>query len=186
MVRYWNAILAALAIFACGVVTGGLVVSHIHKSNATPARAGIAEPDDLAPVPVPVPTKVAPTAEPQRISKGKAPIRQSIERIARTRVEFLERMSRNLNLSDEQRDRIAGIIRDRQDRVQQISDRIGPEIHGELRQANEEIRRLLNPEQRRRFERMHRMRMQQRRPFGPKGGGQFPRNQEPKPADNPL
>ncbi len=184
MVKYWNAILAALAIFACGVVTGGLVVSHVYKSKATPARAGIAEATD--PTPVPVPARAAPTAEPRRILSGKAPVRQSFERIAKSRVEFLERISRHLNLSEEQHQQVAEILRNRQDRVKQISDRIGPEIHGELRLANQEIRRLLDPDQRRRFERMHRMRMPQRRPFGPKGDGQFPRNQEPKPAGNPL
>ena len=185
MVKYWNAILAALAIFACGVVTGGLVVSHVYKSKATPARAGLAAAAD--PAPVPVPAKSAATAEPRRVLSGKAPVRQSFERIASTRVEFLERISRHLNLSDEQNDQIAEILRNRQDRVKQISDRVGPEIHGELRLANQEIRRILNPDQRRRFERMHRMRMQQRRPFGgPKGGGQFPRNHEPKRAGNPL
>lgn len=184
MVNYWNAILAALAIFACGVITGGLVVSHVYKSRPTPARAGIVEPDNSAPVAVP--SRPTPTAEPTRISQTKAPVRQSFERIAKARVDFLDRMSRNLNLSSDQRAQVQDILRNRQNRVKQISDRIGPEIHGELRLANEEIRRILNPEQRRRFERIRRMHMQQRKPFGSKEGRQFPRKPAGDPGSKPL
>lgn len=189
MVKYWNAILASLAIFACGVITGGLVVSHVYESKPAPARAGIAQAEaEKSPVPPSVPAQSAPKpeAEASKISQFKAPVRQSFERIAKVRVDYLDRISRNLKLSDDQRDKVAKILRNRQNRVKQISDRIGPEIQGELRQANDEIRRLLTPEQRRRFERIRRMHLQQKKPGGSKEGRLFQRKQDSPPQSPPL
>jgi type IV secretory pathway VirB10-like protein len=186
MVKYWNAILAALAIFACGVITGGLVVSHVYKSNPTPAQAGIATSNLPAPAPAPVPPPTAPTVEARPVAKDRAPVKKSFERVAKSRVEFLERISRGLNLSEEQRDRISGILRKRQNRVKKISERVGPEIRDELKLANEEIRRVLDSDQRRRFERMHRMRLQQLRQLAPQGGAQPTRKQDSKPAGDRL
>jgi len=70
--------------------------------------------------------------------------------------------------------------------VKKISERVGPEIRDELKLANEEIRRVLDSDQRRRFERMHRMRLQQLRQLAPQGGAQPTRKQDSKPAGDRL
>lgn len=153
--KYWNVVFAALAIFACGVITGGLVVSHVYRANPPAARAG------LAPAPEDGGKRVVEPAAPVEPSRP-APIRQGLEWAAKARVDFLLRASRQLDLSEEQRLEIDRILRERQERVQRISQRIGPDIRTELRLVNEEVRAVLSPEQRRRFERMLHERMRMR------------------------
>lgn len=68
------------------------------------------------------------------------------------RREFLERMDQHLNLSREQYDRIARILRDSQERTRIIVGLVSPEIQEELRAVRQEIREELTPEQRKKFE----------------------------------
>lgn len=163
--KYWNVVMAALAIFGCGVVTGGLVVSHVYRSQPSAALAHT-EPD------LDRPSK-------SESVRSRIPSRGSLEWIAKARIDFLDRMGRQLELSEGQRKEIGGILRERQAGVKRISERIEPDIRNELRQANEEVRAVLTPLQSRRFERIMRARMQQRRPTGPNGG--LPMNRGPRP-----
>lgn len=165
--KYWNVVLAALAIFACGVMTGGLVVSHVYRSHPPAALAHTSSEGEMAP---------------RREKMGsRIPSRGSLEWIAKARMDFLERIGHQLQLSDEQGEKIGQILRDRQAGVKRISERIEPDIRNELRQANEEVRDVLTPNQQRLFERIMRSRMQQRRQTGPGPNFGAPENRGPKP-----
>lgn len=165
--KYWNVVLAALAIFACGVVTGGLVVSHVYRSNPPAALAHTSPEGDPAP-------------RPENL-RPRIPTRGSLDWIAKARIDFLDRIGHQLQLSDEQHEKIGQILRERQAGVKRISERIEPDIRNELRLANEEVRAVLTPMQQRLFERIMRAQLQQRRQTGPGANPGAPQNRGPKP-----
>ena len=167
--KYWNVVFAALAIFGCGVVTGGLVVSHVYRSNPPAALAGAA-PEESRP------------SKPEN-SRPRMPRRGSLEWVAKARIDFLDGIGRQLKLSEAQRTQIGQILSERQAGVKRISERIEPEIRDELRQANEDVSAVLTPMQKRMFERIMRARMQQRRPSGPNAGPSQNRGRKPQPAN---
>lgn len=165
--KYWNVVLAALAIFACGVITGGLVVSHIYRGNPPAALAHTSSVGEVAPRP--------------ENMRSRIPSRGSLEWIAKARIDFLDRIGHQLQLSDAQREKIGHILRERQAGVKRISERIEPDIRDELRRANEEVRGVLTPMQQRLFERIMRARMQQRGPSEPGPNHGAPQNRGPQP-----
>ena len=121
MVNAWKPILAALVIFAAGVVTGGLTVQ-------------IRQPP-LAPVP---------GANPP-IKKVPAMPREAQLR------ELSRRMQSELDLAPEQRDRIEAIVRDSQERMKTVRDEVGKKVGEEFRGMRQRIRSELTPDQRRKF-----------------------------------
>ncbi len=74
---------------------------------------------------------------------------------------FLEHLSRDLDLTDDQRAEIGTIVRESHRRLAEISWRCRPEIRGIIEGDFEKIRRVLTDDQRRRFERFQ-MRFYQR------------------------
>ena len=121
MVNAWKPILAALVIFAAGVVTGGLTV-QIRPSHPT------ASPPGNAPV-------------------RKVP---AMPREAQLR-ELSRRMQAELDLAPEQRDRIEAIVRDSQERMKAVRDEVGKKVGEEFREMRQRIRGELTPDQRRKF-----------------------------------
>ena len=67
------------------------------------------------------------------------------------RVEFFHRMEKQLNLTAEQRERIAKIMRASQDRTKPLWDAIAPQMRREVKRVQEEIRQELTPEQQTKF-----------------------------------
>jgi Spy/CpxP family protein refolding chaperone len=122
-VNAWKPILAALVIFAAGVVTGGLTV----KLRAPPFRAPFGgRPFDLRPG-----------------------ITQRWEGQIR---ELSKRMEKQLSLTPEQRSNVEAIIRDGQKRMRGIGEEIAPRTREEFRQMRQKIRAELTPAQRKKFE----------------------------------
>ena len=117
----WKPILAALVIFAAGVVTGGLTI-HIREPRLAPS------PGTNAPV-------------------RKVP---AMPREAQLR-ELSRRMQAELDLAPEQRDRIEAIVRDSQERMKSVRDEVGKKIGEEFREMRQKIRGELTPDQRRKF-----------------------------------
>ena len=68
------------------------------------------------------------------------------------RVEFLRRMTRELDLTTEQRERVDKIIRESQERTKKISEPVAPLLRQETVRAKQEFREALTPEQRARFD----------------------------------
>ena len=121
MVNAWKPILAALVIFAAGVVTGGLTV-QIRQPRPPPNPGGNA------------PIKKVP----------------AMPREAQLR-ELSRRMQAELDLAPEQRDRIEAIVRDSQERMKAVRDEVGKKIGEEFREMLRKIRGELSPDQRRQF-----------------------------------
>jgi Spy/CpxP family protein refolding chaperone len=74
------------------------------------------------------------------------------------RMDFLQKLNREIQLTDEQRERIEEIIKEGQDRNRQLWNRVLPEIRREMQTTRERIRGVLEPEQVRRFEELMRQR----------------------------
>ena len=117
----WKPILAALVIFAAGVVTGGLTV-QIRQPHPAPNPGGNA------------PVKKVP----------------AMPREAQLR-ELSRRMQAELDLAPEQRGRIETIVRDSQERMKAVRDEVGKKIGEEFREMRQKIRSELTPDQRKKF-----------------------------------
>lgn len=74
---------------------------------------------------------------------------------------MVNRLDRRLDLTDEQRKKVEEIIHRRHANIDALWDGTRPRVRAEVEAANEEIARVLTPEQRARFEKM-RMRMSRR------------------------
>ena len=123
----WKVILATVIIFAAGVITGGVLVSRVQRSDR----------------PGPMPRFALPHQE-------------SVPTPWFVRREFLDRMDRHLNLSGEQYEQIAHILQQSQERTRKIMGRVNPEVQDELRHVRREIRSQLTPEQAKKFEELQR------------------------------
>jgi Spy/CpxP family protein refolding chaperone len=67
------------------------------------------------------------------------------------RVEFLEKLNKQLVLTPEQRGQIAGIMKASQERTQRVREQIAPQMTDERKRVRAEIRGVLTPEQRKQF-----------------------------------
>jgi hypothetical protein len=130
-VNYWKVILATVVIFGAGVVTGGLLV-HLARMPVPPPKA---------------PASGRP-AEPASAGAG-------------TRLEFLRRAQRELELTADQRDRLSKILHESQERTKQIMEPVTPQIREELRRTRAEFVEALTPAQRIRFNELARQQQQQ-------------------------
>jgi Spy/CpxP family protein refolding chaperone len=84
------------------------------------------------------------------------------------RAEFLKRLESQLDLAPEQRDQIARIMKESQERTGRLWEQIAPQMGDELKGAREEIRRVLTPEQRKQFAEL--MKHNRKADSGPPGG----------------
>lgn len=64
------------------------------------------------------------------------------------------RLDRHLDLTDEQRTQIEAILERRHSRINSLWSEVRPHVRREIEQTNQEIARVLTPEQRARFEKM--------------------------------
>ena len=113
-----------MVIFGAGVVTGGLVVWQT-SLNRPPKQA-----------------------HPNAINRS-VPTAPGV-----TRVEFLRRAERELDLTAEQRAKADKLIADSQERTKKIMEPVSPKIRDELKQTKDQFRALLTPEQQVRFDEM--------------------------------
>ncbi len=130
----WKVIMATMVIFACGVVTGGLMTRTIATRSDTPLPAAS---NSIA---------VAPNS-------GGLTNRNSMVGpvLQMQRIDFLKRMDKSLDLTPAQHDEIARIMRASQDRTQPLWSQISPQMNEELKRVREDIRDVLTPDQRRKF-----------------------------------
>ncbi len=119
----WKVILATLVIFVAGLVTGALVV-WLSGSIYLP-----------------------PQQRPANGARTNAP-----GSLGGTRLEFLRRVQRDLDLSAEQHDQIDKVLKESQERTKKLMEPVAPQLRDELQHAREEFRKLLTPEQRARFD----------------------------------
>jgi Spy/CpxP family protein refolding chaperone len=82
---------------------------------------------------------------------------------------FLERMTKELELTPEQQRILAKIISQSRERVQVLNSLVGPEIKEEMRALKDEIRAQLTPEQKQKFEDLCKPRPRAKKPDGANG-----------------
>lgn len=68
------------------------------------------------------------------------------------RAEFMRRLEKQIELKEEQRVKIARIIKESQERTKPMMEKIGPELREEFKKVREQIRAELTPEQKKQFE----------------------------------
>ena len=126
MVSAWKPILAALVIFAAGVVTGGLTVGW-RRQAVGPRWPGSTQ-GQVRPWPA--------------------------QRLGAQQGELFRRMEKHLDLTAAQRQRLEAIVKESQERIRALAEDVAPQTRGELRRMRERIREELTPEQRRKFEKL--------------------------------
>jgi hypothetical protein len=178
-VNLWKVIVATLAIFITGVVTGGLLVGYTDRAaqrNRRPAAqreisrplpnspgAGTFNPRDPQ-------TRPLPNTLPNRLSRAIS-------------IEFLQKLDSEVHLTSGQRERIEQVIADGQLRNKQIWDRVAPEIRRENLETQRRVRDILTPEQLARFdELMKQSRPNVRRNEDSAQPGQRPRDPQRRPG----
>lgn len=139
----WKVIASVFLIFAAGFVSGGLALRK--------------------PAPLPV---SAPVASPANTPAGYSPV------LLRQRADMLPKMEKHLNLTPEQRNRIADLIRQSHDRTEPMVKDMGARVRQELRTIREQIRTELTSEQQEKFEEIFKPRP--RRPADPDGRRRAP------------
>jgi Spy/CpxP family protein refolding chaperone len=120
-VNAWKPILAALVIFAAGVVTGGLTVTLRQPQQKGSKNSQV------------------------RIKQPALMPREGQLR------ELSRRMQSELELRPEQWERIETIIRESQERMKKLREEVGQKITEEFRGMRQKIRGELTPEQRKKF-----------------------------------
>jgi Spy/CpxP family protein refolding chaperone len=116
-----------MVIFACGVFTGVFVT-----------RTG------------PVVASVSPIPQPQLAPTNKAPL-PGFAQLQPQRPEFLKRLDRQLELTSEEHDQIVKIMTASRERTAPLWEKIAPQMGDELKKVRDEIRRVLTPEQRKKW-----------------------------------
>jgi len=71
---------------------------------------------------------------------------------------ILKRLDRELKLTPQQHEQVKKIIETHRARVEGVFDAVKPQVHHEIEAANDEIRTVLTPEQRQKYEQL-RMKM---------------------------
>ena len=173
----WKVILATLAIFVAGIVTGPVLVNYAHrtqqKNNRAIAREVISHRAEIKP-------PVNPRGEPGRPPNVPGKLPQGL------RMDFLKNLDREVLLTPAQRTQIEAIVKEGQERNQQIWNRVLPDLRKEMQESKERIRAVLTPEQRVQFEELMRQRPVNRTPEPGRPDARRlapPRNSDPVPAN---
>jgi Spy/CpxP family protein refolding chaperone len=131
-VNSWNVILATIVIFGAGVITGGLLVQHaehpmpVHRAME-PGPKPLEQTNEMGEVPG--------SLRPQMLNK-----------------QFVEQLNDELQLSKEQREQIQKIISQGQQNTRNLWKLVGPQFQIIWRDTRLQIREVLTPEQKKKFE----------------------------------
>ena len=165
----WKFILATLAIFTAGIVTGGLLVGYGVRQQAR----WLPRPNNPAPR---QPGNVNASPVVNREAPRNNPNVPPQFRQARVLTEdFLKKLDGEVHLTPDQHERISQIMVEGQQRNKEVMDRITPELRREMMETQRRIRELLTEDQRPRFEEL----MKQRSPKRSDEPGKMHRQQPP-------
>lgn len=129
----WKAIFAALVIFGAGLGTGAVLTKAFAKP-VTPVQAAAAP------------------ARPTNSHTNSLPLEHL------RRLELMQRVQKDLDLTPEQREHIEKIIGDGQEHIKELWEEVAPDIHDELQDIKKKLCAELTPEQSKRFEELMRQR----------------------------
>lgn len=146
MVSTWKPVLAALVIFAAGVVTGAFTI-QLRRARPLPSPANR--------------TERATAPRPWLSTRAEAQLR-----------ELAQRMAQELDLTPVQRERVEKLLHESQGRMRAIAEEVAPRTREELRHVREQLRAELTPAQRRKLDELMKAREAAgRRPAPPGGAG---------------
>jgi hypothetical protein len=171
-VNTWKVILATLAIFVAGIVTGFVLVNYTQRTQQKNIRASLRE-------------AITHRAEvnPREPGRGQnLPGNLPGKMPQGLRMDFLKSLDREVRLSSEQREQVERIIKEGQERNQQLWNRVLPELRKEMQETRERIRAILTPEQRAQFEELMKQRLPNR---SQETGNPDTRRLQPLPPRNP-
>lgn len=139
----WRIVVAALVIFASGVITGGVTVRLSHSAVSRPPQMP------------PASTVAGEAPKPGAPRLGVAMNNQLARHETQLR-DLMQRMNRRLDLSAQQRGRIEDLVAETQHRLQQWFRDLNPRTREELRGLHDRIRAELTTEQRVEYDRLTR------------------------------
>jgi Spy/CpxP family protein refolding chaperone len=120
--------LAAILIFAAGVATGGLTVQLRRLVHPRPASSATA-------------------AAPWLLQRPELQVRM-----------LSQRMTRQLDLTADQRERLEIIVRESQGRMRGVAEEVAPRTRAEFQRLRQQIHEILNPDQRAKFDKLYQRR----------------------------
>lgn len=150
-------VLAALVIFAAGVLTGGGGVgltSRLRRDRAPGGGGSGALPGMVPPMPA---ASMPPVQGPSNGLAGSL-----VRPPGRAQIEAMARWSRELELEPSQRQRIDAILERAGVRLRDLWEPVAPQARGEIDAARRQIEQTLTPEQRRRWNEVRRRRSNSR------------------------
>lgn len=159
----WNVILATIVIFGAGVITGGLLVEHVQHQPPVHRAMG---------------SGPKPPAGTNEMNEMPGQLRAQI-----LNKQFVQQLNDELQLSDEQRKQIQKIISQGQQNTHDLWKLVGPQFQLIWRDTRVQIRQVLTPEQRKKFEMM--MKEQRHSQFTNAPSAQWPAATNTPPAALP-
>ncbi len=129
--NYWKVILATIVIFSAGVITGGLVVGHASRPSS-PLFSFRKPPPPPKPV---IYDTLPPRLRPDFLNTN-----------------FVEELNDNLDLDQKQREQIRRIIAQAQQNTHDLWKLVAPQFQVVWHDTREQIRDVLTPDQKRKFE----------------------------------
>jgi Spy/CpxP family protein refolding chaperone len=142
VVKSFRIVIAALVIFAAGVLVGGAGVVLMGRIASAGLASSMATPSAGSRAPGASNAAAAMLARPP----GKA------------QIEAMGRWSQELNLEAGQRERIDAILRSGTERLRELWVPVAPRARGEIDAVRREIEEILTPEQRRQWNEARRRR----------------------------
>jgi Spy/CpxP family protein refolding chaperone len=171
-VNSWKVILATVVIFGAGVLTGGLLVNYVDHSHP---RNFHRPPSDLGERP-----------QPENAGHDQQhPPDFSTSRFAeRMNKQFVQQLNDTLQLTPEQREKIAKILTDGQEQNRKIWTSVAPKMFAVMQDVNRKIRAELTPAQQKDFEELLKKYMPHHPPPGTNEPSFLPPTNLPPPAAN--
>jgi Spy/CpxP family protein refolding chaperone len=129
----WKVILATMVIFICGVIAGAILTKSV------------------SPPPIVAANPTVDTSSPKKTQTASASTMPATPMLQLQRANFLKVLDKQLELTPDQRDEIAKIMKASQERTQPLWEKISPQMTDEIKRVREEIRNVLTPDQRKKF-----------------------------------
>jgi len=159
-VNTWKVVCATLVIFIAGIVTGAVLVRFSERGPKPWARPPRELPNhpqtnNGGPLNPPQPNNPNRPNDPQSLNSG-GPATGPLSR------EFVLGLERQLRLTPAQREQVNKIMSEGQEHIRELRQGIDPEIRKEMQKTHEQIQAVLTGEQREKFQRLMKQRLQRR------------------------
>jgi len=125
-VKVWKVILVTLVIFGAGVVAGGVLATRSQSASTEEITS----------------------------KRSNQPPQQGMKPERALRMDFVDRLKKELHLTAEQLSQVEGIVQESQKRTREIWEECSPQMRAEFKATKEKINAVLNEEQRELFREM--------------------------------